>query len=137
MSHQITMRIRGVFEADHEVIVIGKESPCLQNERVIFREFKGCMPQQIQFRTGIEEALSMQRCRSEDVGAARREVMRRRVWPTFTHTTSLSQLRCLAKAVNLHKPAESDATTRAHSKSFAKHKNTGPVVSDLKVASPR
>ena len=34
MSHQITMGNCGVFKADHEMIVIGKESPRLQNERV-------------------------------------------------------------------------------------------------------
>ena len=44
------MRGRSVMKADHEMIVIGEESPCLQSELVVFRQLEGCVAQEVQFR---------------------------------------------------------------------------------------
>jgi hypothetical protein len=43
MSQEITVCCPCVFEAGDQVIVIGKESPRLQNKLVGFREFKSCV----------------------------------------------------------------------------------------------
>ena len=48
MSDEITMRDVGIFEANHEVIVIGKKRPSLQNKRVVFRELESYIAQKIQ-----------------------------------------------------------------------------------------
>ena len=85
MSHEIAVRRCAVFEADHDVIVIGEEGPRLQNQRVIFRQVESCIGQEIQLCTGVEKPLSMQCRRGNDINAVRREVLWPCVRPTFTH----------------------------------------------------
>ncbi len=43
MPHEIAMPGSRLFETDYEVVMIGKEGPRLQNERVVFRQLKRCI----------------------------------------------------------------------------------------------
>ena len=88
VSYEIPVRRRAVFKADYKMIVVGEESPRLQNELVISRQFESCIAEKVQFCFRIEESFSMQRCRGNDVNAVRRKVMRRRVRPILAHKSS-------------------------------------------------
>jgi len=72
MAHEITMRCRRVFEADHEMIIIREKRPCLQNERVAFGKRHSCIAQEIQFAMRIKERFSIQRGGRDHVSAVRR-----------------------------------------------------------------
>src|SRR5215470_17031858 len=49
MPHKIAMRRIGIFEADHEMVMISEESPCLKNKPVVFRQLKGCISERSSF----------------------------------------------------------------------------------------
>ena len=88
VSDEIPVRRRAVFKADHEMVVVAEESPRLQNELVISRQFESCIAKKVQFCFRIKESFSMQRCRGNDVNAVGGKVMRRRVRPILAHKSS-------------------------------------------------
>ena len=107
MLYEITMRCRGIFEADHEVIMINEEGPRLQNERIVPRQFKCCIAQKVQLRAAIKKWLSMEGCCGNDVSAVRREMMWRSMRPSLAQKNALPQELPAVKAL----VAESDART--------------------------
>jgi len=49
VSQEVPVRRHAVFEANDEMIMIGKESPRLQNEPVSFRQLERRIKQEVQF----------------------------------------------------------------------------------------
>jgi hypothetical protein len=71
MPHQITLRFRGVFEADHKMIVIGRRRPkpveladSFSPTRKLCRAKDPALRRNRKWR-------SMQRCRRDDIGTVR------------------------------------------------------------------
>jgi len=97
MSQEITVCCPSVFEAGDQMIMIGKESPCLQDNRVVACEFKSCVAKKVEFCIRIKESFSMQCCGSNDVSAVRDEIMWRGVRPTRACTISYHENSTLRK----------------------------------------
>src|SRR5215831_3199824 len=90
MLYEITMRCRGIFEVHHKVMMINEGGPRLQNEHIVFRQFKCCIAQKVQLRTAIKKWLSIERCCRNDVSAVRREMIWRSMRPTLAHRIMLT-----------------------------------------------